>query len=148
MTDRLFMGIQKITVNSVDETNILDVDIWAIAEDMDEDLVEIKFTPNTVEGVGAKQWAKGFLIKVVHDGFSDVWDNYIKTDVVNPVIPNFTVVFDIVEDALGDVTEIWTFQVNKCYVANRGPLTVDKEQERGEGVVFVLCIGTVVITHV
>jgi len=147
MTDRLYLGINKITVNVTDETNLLDVDIWAITDDNDEDLVTIKFTPGTVEGVGAKQYAKGWLIKVDHDGFSDVWDNYIKTDAVNPVLPAFTVVFDIVEDATGAVTEIWTFQASKCYVANRGDLSIDKEAERGEGVVFVICIGTVAVTH-
>ena len=147
MTDRIYLGIQKITVNVSDETNILDVDIWAITDDMDEDLVEIKFTPNTVEGVGAKQWAKGWLIKVVHDGKSDVWDAYIKDDVVNPVIPAFVVTFDIVTAGVVG-TEVWTFQAaDYCYVANRGDLTIDKEQERGEGVVFVICIGTVAVTH-
>jgi len=146
MVDWRYLGINKITVNDADETNILDVDIWAITDDMDEDLVEIKFVPSTVEGVGAKQWAKGFLIKVEHDGFSDVWDSYIKEDAVNPVIPIFNVVFDVVP--IGTLaTEVWTFQASKCYVANRGDLSVDKEAERGEGVVFVICIGTVTITH-
>ena len=143
MTDRVFMGINKITVNVSDESNVLDVDIWAITDDMKEDLVEIKFTPGTYEGVGAKQWAKGFLVKVMHDGYSDVWDPYINDDGVNVVLPAFTVTFDLT----GGGTEVWTFQANKCWVANRGDLTIDKEAERGEGVVFVICIGTVVITH-
>ncbi len=146
MTDRLYMGVNKITVNVSDEPNILDADIWAITDDMDEDLVEIKFTPNTVEGVAAKQWAKGWLIRIDHDGTSDVWDSYIKDDVVNPLIPEFIVVFDTVTAGV-EGTEVWTFQSNKCYVANRGDLTIDKEQERGEGVVFVICIGTVAVTH-
>lgn len=147
MVDRIYTGIQKITVNISDEANILDVDIWAITDNMNEDLVEIKFTPNTIEGVGAKQWAKGWLIKINHDGKSDVWDDYIKDDDVNPIIPEFIVVFDMVDDGTGAVTEVWTFQSSKCYVANRGDLTIDKEAERGEGVIFVICIGTVAVTH-
>ncbi len=146
MTDRTYLGINKITVNVSDETNILDVDIWAVTDDLNEDLIKIRFTPNTVEGVGAKQWAKGWLIKVVHDGFSDVWDNYIKEDVVNVVLPAFTVVFDTVEEG-GFDTEIWTFEPNKCWVANRGDLTIDKDEDIGEGVVYVVCIGTVDVTH-
>jgi len=146
MTDRIYLGINKITANVSDETNILDIDIWAITENMDEDLVKIRFTPATHEGVGAKQWAKGFLIKVVHDGWSDIWDNYISDDGPNTVLPAFTVTLDITTAGV-EGTEVWTFEANKCYVANRGDLTVDKEQERGEGVVFVICIGTVVITH-
>ena len=148
MTDRTYLGINKITVNASDETNILDVHIWAVTAKLNEDLVKIRFTPNTVEGVGAKQWAKGWLIKIEHDGYSDVWDNYIKQDVANAVLPFFIVTFDIVEDALGDVTEIWTFEADKCYVANRGDITISKEEDLGEGGVYVVCIGTVVVTRV
>lgn len=147
MVDRIYLGVNKITVNVSDETNILDVDIWAITEDFNEDLIKIRFTPNTVEGVGAKQWAKGWLIKVVHDGYSDVWDPYIKQDVVNVVLPHFTVVFDIVKDALDDVTEIWTFEADECWVANRGDIAISKEEDQGEGVVYVVCIGTVAVTR-
>ena len=147
MTDRTYLGINKITVNVSDETNILDLDIWAVTDDLNEDLVKIRFTPATIEGVGAKQWAKGWLIKVVHDGYSDVWDPYIKQDDDNVVLPAFTVVFDTVEEGGAD-TEIWTFEANKCYVANRGDISISKEEDIGEGVVFVVCIGTVAVTHV
>lgn len=148
MTDRKYLGIKKITVNTTDETNILDVDIWAITDSYDEDLAEVKFTPNTIEGVGFKQWAKGWLIKIVHDGWSDVWDSYIDDDAEGAVIPAFIVIFDIVKDAAGKVTEVWTFEASKCYIANRDELKVEIEQERTPGAIFVVCIGSVEVTHV
>ncbi len=148
MTDRVYLGIQKITVGSNDETNILDADIWAITDKYDEDLAEVKFTPNTIPGVGFKQWAKGWLIKIVHDGKSNVWDSYLSDTGKGTVIPAFIVVFDIVKDPAGKTTEIWTFEASKCYIANRDELKVAIEQERTPGAMFVVCIGDVAITHV
>jgi len=148
MTDRKYLSIQKITVNETDETNVLDVDIWAITDEYNEDLAEVQFTPNTIEGVGFKQWAKCWLIKVVHDGWSDVWDSYIGDDGKGAVIPHFIVTFDIVKTLLAKVTEIWTFAPSKCYIANRDELKVEIEQERTPGAIFVVCIGDVEITHV
>ena len=148
MTDRKFTGINKVTVNSVDETNVLDVDIWLMTDDYNEDLVEVQFTPGTIEGVGFKQWAKCWLVKIVHDGWTDLWDSYIDDDGEGIALPNFSVTFDIVEDVAEKVTEVWTFQANKSYIANRDEIRVEIEQERTPGAIYVVCIGTVEITHV
>ncbi len=148
MTDRVYLGIQKIIVNSIDETNVLDIDMWPITDNYDEDLVEVKFTPNVIAGVGFKQWAKGWLIKVVHDGKSDVWDSYLSDTGEGAVIPNFTVVLNIVKDPAGKTTEVWTFEASKSYIANRDELKVAIEQERTPGAIFVVCIGDVEVTHV
>ena len=142
MTDRKYLGIQKITVNSVDETNVLDVDIWLVTDGYNEDLGEVKFTPNTIGGVGFKQYAKCWLIKIVHDGQSDVWDDFIGADAEGAVILTFSVTFDIVEDAAGKVVEVWNAEASKCYIANRDELKVEIEQERTPGAIFVVCIGT------
>lgn len=148
MTDRKFLGIKKITVNTTDEENVLDLDIRLMTDDYSEDLVEVKFTPNTTEGIGFKQWAKCWIIKIVHDGWSDVWDPYLADDDEGALIPEFVVVFDIVEDENNKVTEIWTFESDKCYIANRDELKVEIEQERTPGAIFVVCLGSVTITHV
>ncbi len=146
MTDRKFKGIQKIIVNSVDEENIMDVDIWAITDTFAEDLVEILFAPNVIEGIGDKQWAKGYLVKVVHDGWTDVWDSYIDESAAGVVLPNFSVIFDIITAGVAG-TEVWVFQANKSYVSNRGEIGVKREETRTPGTIFVLCFGTVAITH-
>jgi len=142
MADRKYLGIQKITVNSVDETNVLDVDIWRVTDSYDEDLAEVKVTPNTIGGVGFKQYAACWLIKIVHDGQSDVWDDFIGDGAKGVVIPNFSVTFDIVKDAELKVIEVWNAEASKCYIANRDELKVEIEQERTPGAIFVVCIGT------
>lgn len=142
MTDRKYLGIQKVTVNSIDETNVLDVDIRLVTLKYAEDLVEVKFTPNTIYGVGFKPHPKCWLIKVVHDGQSDVWDSYIGDNTKGAMIPNFSVTFDIVKDLAGKVIEVWNAEANKCYIANRDELKVEIEQERTPGAIFVVCIGT------
>lgn len=146
MTDRKITGIQKVTVNSVDETNIMDVDIWAVTEEGNEDLVEVIFLANIIEGVAFKQWAKGWLVQLVHDGFTDVYDSYIADDAKGPVIPNFSITFDIVTAGVIG-TEIWTFQANKSYIFNRDDVQFELDQKRTPGGIFVLCIGTVAVTH-
>lgn len=148
MTEREFVGVQKVTVNSVDEENILDVEITLVTDDMEEDLAEVKFTPNTIEGTAFKQYGKCWLTKVVHDGWTDVWNSYIDDDAEGAVIPNFVVVFDIVKTAAEKTTEVWTFQASKCFIFNRDELRVEIEQKRTPGAVYVVCIGTVTITHV
>lgn len=147
MTDRKYLGIQKITVNSVDETNVLDVDIWLVTDEYNEDLAEVKFTPNTIPGVAFKLYGKCWLIKVVHDGQSDVWDNYIGDAAEGAVIPDFSVTFDIVEDAEAKVIEVWNAEASKCFIANRDELKVEIEQERTPGAIFVVCIGTFTPTY-
>lgn len=146
MTDRKYTGIQKITVNSIDEENIMDVDVWAINDEGGEDLVEIQFAPATVEGVGAKQWGKAFRIKIVHDGWTDVWDTYLDLTDEGVFMPNFSVTFDILTNGVVG-TEVWTFQANKCYIENRDDVKTEIEQRRTPGAVYVLCIGTVAVTH-
>lgn len=146
MTDRVFTGIKKITVNSVDETNVLDVDIWAITDEGDEDLIDILFTPNTIEGIGAKQWAKGWLLKFVHDGWTDVWDSYIDDDGEGAVIPTLVVTFNTIVAGVAG-TEIWTFQASKSYVSNRDEVGMRIEEKHTPGAIYVLIIGTVAVTH-
>jgi len=146
LTDRKITGIQKITVNSIDETNIMDVDIWAITDEGSEDLVEVIEMANVIEGVGFKQYARCWLVKVVHDGFTDVWDSYINDDGKGPAIPNFSITFDIL--TIGVVgTMLMTFEASKCYIYNRDDVTFELDQKRTPGAIFVLCIGTISITH-
>lgn len=135
-------------MNSVDTENILDVDIWLVTDNLEEDLVEVKFTPGTIEGVDFKQYAKCWLIKVVQDGWTNVWDNYINDDGEGAVIPTLSVTFDITKTVAEKTTEVWTFQASKSYVLNRDELRVEIEQERTPGAIFVVIIGTVTITHV
>lgn len=146
MTDRKITGINKITVNTSHETNILDVDIWLMNDEYGEDLAEVQFTPNTIPGVGFKQWAKVWLIKVVHDGWSDVWDSYIDDDGKAIEIPEFVIVFDTMTAGVVG-TETWTFETDKSHIANRDELSVEIEQRRTPGAIFVVCIGTVEVTH-
>lgn len=148
MTDRKYLGIKSVTVHTATETNILDVDIWAVTDEGSEDLVEIQFTPGTVAGIGAKQWAKCWLIKVVHDGWSSIWDDYLGAlgAAEGAVIPTFIVTFDIVTAGVVG-TEVWTFLANKCYVSNRDEVGMKIEEKRTPGAIYVLCIGTVEVTH-
>lgn len=143
MTDVKIHGINKVTVNSVDEENILDVKVRLMTDDLNEDLVEVLFTPNTIEGVGFKQYAKVWVIQVVHDGKSTVWDSYIDDDAAGAVIPNFSIEYDIG----GGNTMLFTFEASKCYVLNRDELLVKIEQKRTPGSIFVVCIGTLVVTY-
>lgn len=148
MTDRKYLGINSVVVNSVSETNILDVDIWYMTDKYGEDLVETQFAKGTISGVGFKQGPTVWLVKVVHDGWTDLWDSYIAAKAKGTVLPTFVVIFDIVKDAAEKVTEVWTFTPNKCYVANRDELRVEIEQERTPGAIFVVCIGDPTVTHV
>lgn len=145
MTDRIYTGIQKILVGAVEETNILDVDIWAITDEGGEDLVEVKFTPNTVEGIAFKQYAKCWLIKIVHDGWTDVWDTYISYDGEGTELAAFAVTFDTITAGVAG-TEVWTFQASKSYVSNRDEVGLKIEETRTPGTIYVLCIGTVDVT--
>lgn len=141
MTDRIYTGIQKVLVGAVWVYNILDVDIWAITDEGNEDLVEVKFTPNTIEGIAFKQYAKAWLIKIVHDGWTDVWDPYISYDGEGTVLPAFGITFETVVDGVAG-TEIWTFEASKCYVSNRDEVGRKVEETRTPGTIYVLCIGT------
>lgn len=146
MVDRKITGIQKITVNGVDETNIMDVDIWAVTDEGNEDLVEVLFLANIIEGVGFKQWAKCWLVQFVHDGFTDVWDSYISDDGKGAVIPTLSITFDIVTAGVVG-TMLCTFQASKSWIFNRDDVQFELDQKRTPGGIFVLCIGTVAITH-
>ncbi len=146
MTDRKYTGIASVTAGVNTETNILDVDIWAVTDEGNEDLVEVLFTPNTIEGIGFKQWAKGWLIRVVTDGWTDIWDDYLSDDGEGSVIVTFVVTFDIVTAGVVG-TEVWTFQASKSYIQDRENVGVEIEQKRTPGEIFVLCIGTADITY-
>ena len=148
MTHRKFLGIQKITVNSVDATHILDVEISLVTDDMDEDLAEVKFTPNTIEGIAFKQYGKCWLIKVVHDGFTSIYDSYIDDDGEGTVLPTFIVTFNIVKTAANKTTEVWTFEAGKSYIYNRDDVKAEIEQKRNPGIVYIVCIGDVTHTFV
>ena len=146
MTDRKYTGIESVTVNAVPSLNIDTVDIWPITEEMEQDMVDILFSPDVVEGVGAKQWAKGWLLKVVHDGFTDVWDPYMLDNVEGTVIPALVVTLEtLTAGVIG--TEVWTFQVSKSYVSNRGEVGMKLGEKHTPGTIWVLIIGTVVVTH-
>lgn len=145
MTDRKITGIKSVTAGANSETNILDLEIWAVTDEGNEDLVEVLFTPNTIEGIGFKQWAKGWLVRIVHDGFTDIWDDYISEDGEGSVIVTFVVTFDtMVAGTAG--TMVWTFQASKSWIQDRDDVGVEIEQKRTPGEVFVNCIGTVDIT--
>ncbi|GAG15002.1 unnamed protein product, partial [marine sediment metagenome] len=110
MTDRKITGIKSVTAGDNDEVNIMDVEIWAVTDEGNKDLVEVLFTPNTLEGIGFKQWAKGWLVRIVHDGWTDIWDSYINDDGEGIPIPIFVVTFNtMVAGTAG--TEVWTFQI-------------------------------------
>lgn len=146
MTNRKYKRTQKITVNSVDTFNIDTVDIWIVTEELEQDLVDILFTPGTVEGVGESQGAKCWLLKVVHDGWSDVWDTYIEDDAEGPVIPSLVVIFETITAGVAG-TEVWTFQVSKSYVSNRDDVGFKIEEKYTPGAIWILIIGTVEVTH-
>lgn len=146
MTDRKITGIKSILVGANTEYNIMDVDIWLVTDEGSEDLAEVQFLAGTIEGVGFKQWAKGWLVKVVHDGFTDVWDSYIDDDGKGIVLPAFAVTFDtVVAGVIG--TMICTFQVSTAYISNRDDLHFERDQKRTPGAIYVLCTGIVSITH-
>jgi len=148
MTERKIIGIQSVETTTGASTNIMDVDIWAVTDDGNEDLVEVLFTPHTFEGVAFRQWAKCWLVKIVHDGWTDIYDAYIDDDGESAAIPLFKITFDIKKTAANKTTEIWTFQTSKSYVMNRDELRVEIEQKRTPGAIYIVCIGTVTITHV
>jgi hypothetical protein len=139
MTDRKLKGIQKITVNAADETNVLDVEI-KLAPD---DFLEPQFVPNTIAALGVKQWEKFWVVTITHDSWSSVWDSYLNDDGEGAVIPSFSITFELADTG----TEVWTAEASKSYIQNRGELKAELEQERNPGVVEVIVIGTFTITH-
>ncbi|GAG41221.1 unnamed protein product [marine sediment metagenome] len=146
IVNRKITGIESVTVNGVDSLNIETVDIWPVTEEMSEDLIDILFSPWIVEGIGAKQWAKCWLLKVVHDGWTDVWDTYIEYDAEAPVIPTLVVTLEILTEGVVG-TEVWTFQASKSYVSNLDDIGMRIEEKYTPGAIWILINGTVAITH-
>lgn len=147
MTDRKYLGINSVVVDGVSETNLLDVDIWLMDDKYGEDLVEMQFAKGTISSVGFKQGPTVWLIKIVHDGWTDLWDSYIAAKAKGAEIPSFVVIFDIVK-AGEATTEVWTFTPNKCWIADRDERSVEIEQERTPGTIYVVSLGDPTVTHV
>lgn len=146
MTDRKLTGINNVTVNSVPETNVMDVDIWYVTDELSEDLVEVIQMANVIEGVGFKQYAKCWLVKITHDGWTNIYDAYINDDGKGSVLPNFSITFDTLTIGVAG-TQLWTFQASKSYILNPDDVAFELDQKRTPGAIFVLCIGTVAVTH-
>ena len=138
MTDRKYIGVSKITVNSVDSTNVIRVEHEYV---MNLKPVTMR---GTVECVDVNELPKKFhRYTLTFDTQSTVFDSYIDDDGDNPVIPSMSITLDL---AGGD-TELWTLQAGKSYVESRGERRIEGQVERRPGVVVVICIGTRVVTH-
>ncbi len=148
MTDRKYLGIKSIVVNGITETNVLDVDIWLMDKKYGEDLVEVQFAKGTISGVGFKQGATVWLVKIVHDGWTDLWDSYVAAKAKGAAIPTFVVIFDIVKDVAEATTEVWTFTPDKCWIVTRDEVGAEVEQEFTPGAIFVGSLGDPTVTHV
>ena len=137
--DEQYTGIQKITVNSSDCTNILWYE-WEFVGQDGGDILTPRFTPNTYESVGVTEWpGKYWRLRFGIDSTSTVFDSYINDDGANAVIPDLSVT---IVKSDGN-TRVHTYQASKSYVSNFDPSSeVAERATYNTSVVEVVCIGT------
>ena len=146
MTDRKITRIQKITVNTTDVENVLDID-WEFVGPDGGDILEPQFVPNLINALDVEEWdGKHWRFRIVLDSDADIFDTYWSQNGVHTVIPTFSITLEI---AGGD-TQVWTFGSSKTYVSRKGDSNAQgkyAEEDYQEGVYHLISIGTRVVTH-
>ena len=102
-----------------------------------------QFIPNLYQGAGVLQLHKWRILTIVIDTETNVFDIGLEIIAANDPFATFSANFTLTDG----VTEIWTYEANKCYVFNRGEGRYDAEAGRKTIEVQILSYGSKIVTH-
>ena len=108
------------------------------------DILDVRFTPNTYEGVGVTEWpGKYWKMMVDFDGYTDIFDSYLNDDGVNTTVPGFSVIYDLTGGNIAlhqyEASQVWTSNWDGAGMRERG--------ERQPTRIEFVCIGTRTVTY-
>jgi len=136
-----YTGISSVVLNAGANTtavNILEYE-WEFVGPDGSDILDVRTTPNTYEGVGVTEWSgKHWRLKLTFDSYTDIFDSYIEDDAVNPVI---AAVVNVVMKTAAGSTQVHSYETSKCYISNVDGETVEKAT-RNPVTYELVCIGT------
>lgn len=134
-----FLYIEDVFVDGKSCTNVLRFN--------EEHIMEItpQFVPNYYPGVDVKQDHKWWMLTIVVDSETDIFDLLFSVTAANTVFTTLYVDFILAD---GSATrERWTYQAAASYIVNRNQSKTDMDADRNTIEYQVLVYGTRVITR-
>ena len=125
MVDRALLTLDGVTTPVGTSVNIVSVREEFVMQN------DLRFVPNTYEGVGMKWDHEWYEIIIVFDSDTDIFDAYINEVGPNPAIPTFQIDMTMVVIATqAQVAERWTYHANQVWVTDRPPGRIEEGSER------------------
>lgn len=135
-----YLYIVNVTTNIDSCTNVLSF--------KEEHIMEItpQFIPNTFQGPDVKQDHKWFVLTIVVDSETVIFDTpHLRIIAANNPFTTLTVDFILADGAA--TLERWTYQANRSYIMNRNEGKTDMDTERNTTEYQILMYGTRGVTH-
>jgi len=135
--DLAHIRTDSVTTPTGTATNILSVREEYIMQN------NIRFVPNTIEGVGMKfdhEWRE---IILTFDSDVDIFDAYIDDDGPNIALGALQIDHTMVDVATqNELTERWAYTANRIYVSDRPEADIEEGRERNPFEYHLLCYDT------
>lgn len=135
-----YLSINNVTTNIGICTNVL-----SFVEDY---VIEItpQFIPNTFQGADVKQDHKWWVLTIVVDSETNIFDTpHHRIVAANNPFTTLTVDFTLADGAA--TVERWTYEASRSYVMNRNEGKIDMDTDRNTIEYQILVYGTRGVTH-
>ena len=138
-TGERYVRINSVTVNGLPATNVLTYD-WELVGATGTNILNARHSPGSYQALGVSEPSgKHWAFRLVFDSNTDIFNNYIKEDVANPVIGSAIVVSLQKTDGSA---RLHTYHTSKCYISGNAPSSITEKNIYNPGALEFICIGT------